>query len=410
MVRKKIAIIGGGITGLYLGYHLSQNHQVTIFEKNLKVGGLLASSRLSDWDWSADNFYHHFFSSDRELINLLEELSLAYSFKKPITAIWRKNSIDHFSSPKDLITFPHLNFFDKIRLGGGLGLLKIIPHHRLIPDQEAVKIFPKITGLASYQTIWEPLMRGKFGTHHHQVSAIWLWARIKKRSHRLGYPQGGFVKLVEQLAKKITSSQGKIKTNQIISNFSQLTDFDKLIFTIPKINFEKIINPQRKSTEKTPLFLASLNLILSGSKPILKNDLYWLNIADSSFPFVVMINQAGLVNQKHYGNNYLTYIGGYYSQDDPLLKMSAREVLAKFTPFIKKINPEFEPKSYQAHLFHYLWAQPIVTPGYQKTLPSFTTKHKNIYLVNMEQIYPWDRGINYALGLANKFLKISCSW
>ncbi|MDD3679399.1 MAG: FAD-dependent oxidoreductase [Candidatus Shapirobacteria bacterium] len=401
MVKKKIAIVGGGITGLYLAYRLSPSYQVTIFEKDRQVGGLISGFKLPNWDWSADNFYHHFFDSDKKLINLLEELSVTYFFKKPVTAIWQNNKLSAFSSPKDLILFPGLNLFDKLRLGVAVLSLKTFANYHLIPDREAIKIFPILMGQSSYRAVWEPLMRGKFGSYHNQVSAVWLWGRIKKRSAKLGYPQGGFSKLIEQLAKKIVDSGGQIKVNQPIKSISQLKNFNKVIFTTPKAILDQITNDRTISGKKTISYLASLNLVLSGHQPIIKKDLYWLNIADPACPFVAIINQAGLVKPCHHKNNYLTYIGGYYRQDDPVLAMSANDILAKFNPFIKKINPNFKIKNYQTRLNKYLWAQPIVTPGYQESLPPFKTKKKNTYLVNMEQIYPWDRGVNYAIELAD---------
>jgi protoporphyrinogen oxidase len=408
VAKKKIAIVGGGITGLYLGYRLIPHYQVTIFEKNRRAGGLLETFHPLYSSWSIDNFYHHFFSSDQKLIHLLKELNLPYLFKKPVTATWQNNQISPFSSPKDLFAFPHLDLFSKLRLGAAIGLLKAIPDYHLIPDQEAIKIFPTLMGKKTYQTIWQPLMRGKFSSLHQEISAVWLWARIKKRSTRLGYPEGGFANLTKILIEKFTNLGGKIKTNQPITKISQLAGFDQIVFTTPK-KILGSITLENNHLQRDISYLASLNLILLGSKPILKNNLYWLSIADTAFPFVAVINQAGLVNKKNYNHRCPTYIGGYYQQNDPILTASPKKVLSQFIPSIKKINPQFRAKDYQIHLSKYLWAQPIVTPGYPKKIPSFKTKYQNIYLVNMEQIYPWDRGINYALELVDKFLK-SVAW
>jgi len=404
VIKKKIAIVGGGITGLYLGYRLAPYHQVTIFEKNQRVGGLLETFRPVYPSWPIDNFYHHFFPSDQRLIHLLESLDLPYSFKTPITATWQNGQINPFSSPKDLITFPHLSLPSKFRLGAAITLLKAIPDYHLVPDQEAAKVFPILMGKKAYQTIWRPLMRGKFGPLHQKISAVWLWARIKKRSGRLGYPEGGFTNLTKAIVEKFTSLGGKIKTNQSITKISQLVGFEKIIFTTPKKILDSVISESNHPSKGAP-YLASLNLILLGSKPILKNNLYWLSIADNAFPFVAIISQAGLIDKKNYNHCYPTYIGGYYQQDDQILTASPKKVLNQFAPFIRKINPQFEAKDYQAHLSKCLWAQPVVTPGYSQRIPSIKTNSRNIYLVNMEQIYPWDRGINYALEQADKFLK-----
>jgi protoporphyrinogen oxidase len=401
MTEKRLAIIGGGITGLYLGYRLSAKNQVTVFEKNKTIGGLLSNFSLGDNRWAIDNFYHHFFSSDKKLISLLKELSLSYSFARPASAIWHNKKINHFSSPADLINFPGLGLIDKLRFGATVALSKTIPTHHLIPDQKTKKVFLPLTGKRAYRAVWEPLMKGKFGPKSEQISAIWLWARIKKRTSRLGYPKGSFATLNQKLAKKIVSQGGQIKLENKITQIKQLKNFDQVIFTGPKTVFNQITNQKEADNIS---YLACLNLILSGKEPILDNNLYWLSVADASFPFVAVVNQAGLVNKKNYHNLYPTYIGGYYQQNDPLLTAPPQKVLAQFAPFIKKINPCFQEKNYQLKITKYRWAQPIIEPGYEKKRPPFKTKWSNIHLVNMEQIYPWDRGVNYALWLADKFL------
>ncbi len=402
MTKKRIAIVGAGITGLYLGYRLSAKNKVTIFEKNKAVGGLLSSFSLGNNSWAIDNFYHHFFPSDKRLINLLEELSLSYSFSKPISAIWHNEKISPFSSPADLITFPNLDLIDKLRFGTTIALAKLIPNYHLIPDQKTKKVFLPLSGKKAYQVVWEPLMRGKFGPKSEQISAIWLWARIKKRSARLGYPKGGFIALNQKLTQEIVNRGGQIKTKNKITQMKQLENFDQIIFTTPKATFNQVT--KQKEVDNID-YLASLNLVLSGKEPILNKNFYWLSIADNSFPFVAVVNQTGLVDKKNYHSLYPTYIGGYYQQNDPLLTASPQKVLTQFAPFIKKINPRFQEKNYQVKITKYRWAQPIVEPGYQKKRPAFKTKWPNTYLVNMTQIYPWDRGVNYALCLADQFLK-----
>jgi hypothetical protein len=40
-------------------------------------------------------------------------------------------------------------------------------------------------------------------------------------------------------------------------------------------------------------------------------------------------------------------------------------------------------------------------------IPSFKTPLKNVFLANMEQVYPWDRGTNYAVELGQKIARIA---
>ena len=48
-------------------------------------------------------------------------------------------------------------------------------------------------------------------------------------------------------------------------------------------------------------------------------------------------------------------------------------------------------------------AQPIVPVNYSKLLLKIKKSlPKNIFLANMQTIYPWDRGVNYAIDQAEK--------
>ena len=46
---KKLAIIGAGISGLFLGYMLKNHYDITMFEKSRGTGGRMASRRKDDF-------------------------------------------------------------------------------------------------------------------------------------------------------------------------------------------------------------------------------------------------------------------------------------------------------------------------------------------------------------------------
>jgi hypothetical protein len=52
------------------------------------------------------------------------------------------------------------------------------------------------------------------------------------------------------------------------------------------------------------------------------------------------------------------------------------------------------------------FAQPIVPLNYSGIIPPHQTPAKNIFLANMQQVYPWDRGVNYAIEIGEKIAKL----
>ena len=68
----KVCIIGGGLAGLCAALRLKGRHEVDLYEKKGHLGGCLCSYRIDDY-W-IEQFYHHCFSGDRNLLALFSEL------------------------------------------------------------------------------------------------------------------------------------------------------------------------------------------------------------------------------------------------------------------------------------------------------------------------------------------------
>ena len=116
----KIAIIGGGITGLSTGYWLSQNgHRVTIFEKEKWVGGLARGFKKKNWQWTAEAYPHHFFTSDLTAQKLIHDLGLSKQlfFSRPKTSVYLNNQVFQFDSPLSILTAPFSLYRKKFGLG-----------------------------------------------------------------------------------------------------------------------------------------------------------------------------------------------------------------------------------------------------------------------------------------------------
>jgi len=398
----KIAIVGGGITGLTAGWRLSgKNYQVFIFEKDKKLGGLASGFKKENWHWSLENFFHHLFTSDDAAKNLISELNLSSRlfYLRPKTSIFYKGKISQFDSPLNLLTFSHLNFLEKIRSGLVTTHLKISNDWQSLEKISAWDWLVSAFGQQAFQILWQPLLEGKFGSYAREISAAWFWARIKKRSTKLGYLKGGLQILTETLAKKIKENGGKIFLNYEVRNLKELKDFDKIIITTPAEKF---------FPQKFPPMLGAINLVLVLKEQFLTDGTYWLNINESSFPFVAVVEHTNFVNPKHYGGQHILYVGSYYLQNHRYFKMTAKQIFEEFLPYLKKINPNY---NFQFSIFNFQlsvskYAQPIVPTNYSKLLSKIKKSlPRNIYLANMQTVYPWDRGVNYAIEQAEKIAK-----
>lgn len=408
----KIAIIGAGFTGLAAGFKLQKHgHQVTIFEKDSFPGGLAVGFKDPKWQWTLEKHYHHWFANDDKILSLAKEIKYPVLIKQPKTSVYVSNKFYKLDSPVDVLKFPELNILQRLRMGATIALLRYNPFWKLFERYRASDLLPKMMGRKPYKILWKPLIVKKFGVYAKYISLAWFWARIVKRTPSLVYPQGGFLKFANTIVSQIQKGGGKVLFNNEIKNIStqkkgmvkvgNLT-FDKVIVTLPSFLFTQIA-PQLPTDYKQKLLklsgLGAINLVLRLKKPFFNNQTYWLNICDTKYPLTGIVEHTNFMNKKYYNNEHLVYLLNYLPQNHPFMHMDKVELLKIYDPLLIKINKNYKSEIIDTHLFSTPFAQPIIPVNYSKLIPPFKTPLKNVYLANIQQVYPWDRGTNYAVEL-----------
>lgn len=405
----RIAILGAGFTGLTAAYRLLQKgHEVSIFEKEDALGGLAVGFSKPNWKWTLEKAYHHWFTNDYSALNLAKEINHKVIIKRPSTDIFIQGKRFAFDSAISLLQFPYLSIFDKLRMGSSLAYLKLSGNHKKFEGKLAYPWIKKYMGENAFNLIWDPLLTGKFGTHKNNIALTWFWARIKKRTPSLAYPEGGFKNFADHLGNEIKKLDGKIYLNTGVKNLEELKkDYDKIIVTLPSPVFAKIANlPKNYKKRITSIpHLHAQVLILILKAPFMDKT-YWLNITEKNFPFLVLAEHTNFMDKKNYGGEHILYIGNYLPLDHPYINLSKGELLKIFMPYLKKLNPTFHFSLLTSHLFIGPFAQPVVTVDYPKKIPTFETPLKGIFLANLDMVYPWDRGTNYAIEMGKEIARI----
>lgn len=403
MIKKqKIAIIGGGLTGLVIGYRLGQKgHKVKIFEKNSDLGGLAGGFKVNGT--YLEKTYHHIFKSDKEYIALVKELGLQdkLGWHQSSMVIYYQNKLFPFVGPMDLLRFQPLGLIDRVRTGlVSLYLQKTNNWKRLVKIP-AVKWMKKWGGAKAYEVIWAPLLRGKFHQYYDKVSMAWLWARIHTRGNSksgdgkemLGYMDGGFQVLINELAKRIRENGGKFFLNKEVKENELKKEYDKIISTAPIKGVE---------------YLGSITVIFISEQNLSKY--YWHNINDLNSPFLAFIQHTNLVDKAKYADKHVYYLGAYAPHDHQFFEISEEELKKIFFDYLIKIFKNFEEnKIEKVFVFKFKNAQHVAGTNY-KTPPDPHLDRgglkSNIYHVNFAQIFPEDRGMNYAVKEAEKAVKL----
>jgi protoporphyrinogen oxidase len=134
---------------------------------------------------------------------------------------------------------------------------------------------------------------------------------------------------------------------------------------------------------------------------------YWLNIADPEMPFGGLIEHTNYIPRDRYGGRHILYISNYLFPDHPLYRATKDDVLRAYLPALKRVNPAFDRSWILAsHHVRADYAQPVVTAGYREQIPAMRSSVPGLYLCCMAQIYPEDRGMNYAIAYGDRVARL----
>ncbi len=431
-----IGIIGGGILGLTLAYRLSKNgFNVSIIEKSPILGGLASGLKIENQP--IEKYYHHFFKSDIDLQNLLTELNIgdAIQWIPSKMGLFDGKSLLTFSSALDILTFPKLNIFNRLRLGLVSFYLQKTKNIKQFEKWTAFDWCNKYYGKTVTDVMWRPLLESKFEGEYKNIAMTWFWTRIHDRSssrdfptkdEKLGYIDGSFNKLIQSLEEKIIDQGGEIYKNSSITNYTRIKDihkiefksddtrqsftkkFDIVVSTIPPKHFIQIFNPPKKYAEKLKKikFIGAYCFILT-----LKNSLskfYWTSVNDTKSPFVALVEHTNFVEKSKFNNKTIVYLGKYTDNNSELFKSTKEELLQKCVDYLKKINPAFDEQEIESvEFFKSPEAQHIATTDFE--ILSYKSGVKGLLFAHFAQIFPHDRGTNYAIAQANELFNMISS-
>jgi len=418
-LKQKIGIVGAGYTGLTLGYYLAKaGHEVTLFEKDNQVGGLAGTFKVGNTE--LEKFYHHWFTNDEHIMGLIKELGLEADImiRPTRTGMYYANNFFKLSSPLDLLKFKPLPFISRIRLGFVVLAVRMVKDWRKLESKTAVEWLKGICGEKAYQVVWEPLLKGKFGRYAEQISAVWFWNKLKLRggsrgekgAENLAYFKGGFAQLANKVKEEINANGGIIHLNcgveKVVENQTIYTEngeqiqFDKIILTAPLPIISKMI-----ADIATPDYLTQINkinyignvcLVLQLDRSL--SEIYWLNVNDPDFPFVGIIEHTNFEPTESYDGKHIVYMSKYLPTDEAMYKMADKAVLDYALPYIKRMFPKFEDDWItDYHVWREAYSQPLVEKHYSQLIPAWETPMDGVYINTMAQIYPEDRGTNYAV-------------
>jgi protoporphyrinogen oxidase len=427
----RIAVIGAGATGLAAAYDLTRaGYSVQIYEAGAEVGGLAAGFKDETWDWTLEKFYHHWFSNDDAVLGLIDELGASDKllFPRPTTSLWLNDKIYQMDHPNIVAANLRLpiSLTAKIRYGLTGLYLRLFDNWKPMERVTADAWLRRYMGNEAYETLWRSLLISKFGRYFDQVNMAWFWARVYKRTPRLGTFAGGFQAFLELLAGQVREQGAEICLNAPVERIEP-ADGGGLLVTVggqPE-RFDAVISTsspqimQRLVPDFPPDYAGKLGalksmgavvVILALKHQLMTDGTYWLSLpaahpdkSRAEFPFVVLVEHTNYMDRTHYGGDHLVYCGDYVAPDHEYFSLSEDELAERFIGTLTTFNPNFSPDWIRKRwVFRARYAQPVPLVNHSAALPDLRTPHPHLYLASMSQVYPWDRGTNYAVEMGRR--------
>lgn len=427
-----VVIVGGGFTGLTAAYVLSkQGLKVRVIEADADVGGLAGTFEFSD-GVRLEKFYHHWFNNDVHVPELVKELGMEGDIVTlpSRTGMYFNGRMWKLSTPMDLMRFTALSFVDRIRLGLLVFQVRRVKDWKQIEHLSIREWLESLAGKRVYKVVWEPLIESKFSVYAEAVNAVWMWKKLvlrgstrnDKGGEELAYFKGGFGRLADAMVSAIHQAGGEVTVGErvlgVTANGARLTGVqtpngdiqaNQFLFTPA---FPIIANIFADTAPKEWLerlrrvrYLGNMCLVLRLKRSL--SDTYWLNVNDPGFPFVGVIEHTNFDVPENYKGSHIAFLSRYLAVEDPVWSFSDEEYVDFALEHLRRMFPEMERSWVIEHrVWRSEYAQPVTERNYSSYVPSRETPFENAYVSTMAQIYPEDRGTNYAIREAIEVAKV----
>jgi protoporphyrinogen oxidase len=422
-MKKNVAIIGAGAMGLAAAYHAAKaGHQVTVFEADAQPGGMAAHF---DFDGlSLERFYHFVCKTDQPLFDLLAELGISDKMR------WRDTKMGYFyrgkhypwGDPLSLLTFPHLDLLSKFRYGLHAFLSTRRKDWSKLDGLHADDWIKANIGQRAFDVLWRKLFDLKFFNYAHEISAAWIWTRIKRTGlsrrsifqEQLGYIEGGSETLIKALVAEIEKRGGVIKLSATASRIhieqgrvtgvtanGQFHAADEVISTVPVPYVPALapdLPPEALAKYKAQKNIGVVCVLHKISRPVTGN--FWLNINDDRIEIPGIIEFSNL---RDMGGDHVVYIPYYMPQTHAKFAYDDAFFLDETRRYLQMINAAITPDTIKASKVGRLrYAQPVCGPHFLATLPPVNPGVAGLQIADTSYYYPEDRGISEGARLARE--------
>jgi protoporphyrinogen oxidase len=423
-----VVILGGGLTGLVAAHELSRNGvKVAVIEKSDCLGGVLGSIEVKGY--CIEKFYHHVFKSDEEFFGLLDELGMAdrLVWKNTKTGFYSQGKFHNLSGALHLLNFSLLSPSDRMKIVSLALKVKTISKGELekLDSVSAKDWIISYLGAGIYRNFFMPLLSSKYGKDLDKASAAWFLERMKIRAGRgltgekLGYMEGGFAKVLENLASGIRANGGKIITESSVKKIAVkdgkisgvVHSKGKLktncvISTIPPSQLRRVsgIRGEYGKRLESLEYQGCISVLLGISGRL--TDFYWTNLIDGNERFGAIVEHTNFIPASSYEGDHILYIASYPPKDSPLWKKSGREIMHAYLEKLRQLLPGRDINVMWWHVSSSRDAGLVYKKGILSSMVGTETPVSGLFAGGMFNSYP-ERSINESVRIGKECARLA---
>jgi protoporphyrinogen oxidase len=428
-MTERWAVVGGGVLGLTLALRLAERgHHVTIIERADHLGGLAASWRIGDITW--DRHYHVTLATDDHLLALLGQLGLAdqITWHHTRTGVYAEGHLHSVSTPLELLRFPPLRLFDKLRLAGTLLYATRIRDWRRLEAIPVATWLRRWSGRRTFDRFWRPLLESKLGQAYRETSAAFIWAttqRLTAARRRgmtdevFGHVEGGYGRVFDRFEDVLRQRKVTLRLSAAVERVARVgevmtvdltggdkLEFDNVVVTAAAPIAARLcagLEPDELARLEAVRYLGIVcpSVLVRGDLP----DFYVTNITDQGLPFTGIINMSALVGT--FGGASLVYLPRYLEPSDPLFDESDAAIEDTFIAGLRQVFPQIaEADVITSRTSRVRAVMAIPALNYSDRVPTIETSVPGLFLASSANIVNGTLNVNETLQLADRALEL----
>jgi protoporphyrinogen oxidase len=411
---KRVAIIGAGAMGLAAGYHaLKAGHQVVVYEADRVPGGMAAHFDFGGL--SLERFYHFVCKADQPTFELLEELGLGDRMRWVRTrmGVFTGGRLHEWGDPIALLKFPGLSPIEKLRYGLMMFMATRRQTAGALERLSAKDWIESWCGRRVYDAMWRPLFDLKFYEFADNISAAWLWTRIKRIGtsrkslfhEELGYIDGGSETLVRALVDAIEKKGGSVRlgapVTEVVVDSGRVKGvrsgdavevFDAVISTVPTPFVSKLIPELPGDVKRAYEAIRNIGVVcvvFKLRKSVTPN--FWVNVFDPTMAIPGFVEFSRL---RPTGDT-IVFVPYYMPTSSARWAQRNDELIDEAFGYLKRVNPSLtDSDRIDAAAGRLSHAQPVCPPGFSAMIPKVQTPIAGLQVADTCFYYPEDRGVS----------------